>query len=242
MINLEQFGIQPGNDGADRLPVEASWSKASEFFWRAKILLDSLSDEVLREIVPHLEQQSGRWHPTGFMVFPLGIHKELGSLRLHIWPKGLRRVAPKGDTIHDHSWHLASRVLVGVYNEEFYSVEESDTLPDTEYARRESGLLRVFRTDYNPGSADVLITDGACVKVKLVEPRSIKAGNLHTIEAGVFHRHTILQDELAAALVLNSPTLGGLKQRILIDGPTDPINEYRQVISLEEKLKTKSQL
>lgn len=61
-----------------------------EFFDQAGFALETFSAIAQEEIIPHLEEYEATWHPSGFMVFHLGIHPTLGNLRFHVWPKGLR--------------------------------------------------------------------------------------------------------------------------------------------------------
>ncbi len=96
MLFLERAGIQTNIQQIHQFTSEECISRASEFFERASIMLDELSVPVLDNINPILENYSGRWNPMGFMVLPLGSHPELGILRLHIWPRNLRKLTPKG--------------------------------------------------------------------------------------------------------------------------------------------------
>ena len=90
MNRLSKLGFSVVNGNvlrhAERQPVERD-----EFFSASACLLPDLADAVCADIMPSLENAYGRWHPSGFMVFPLGTHPELGTLRLHIWPDGARQ-------------------------------------------------------------------------------------------------------------------------------------------------------
>lgn len=172
MLFLERAGIQTDIQQIHQFTPEEGLLRSSEFFERASVLLDKLRVPVLDNIHPILENYRGRWNPMGFMVVPLGSHQELGILRLHIWPKDLRKLTPKGEPIHNHAWHLASTILAGVYSDDIY-VLESEPYPIDENQRKEWGLLRVFSVGFGD-TGGTLETAGTCVRVVLREHRDIK--------------------------------------------------------------------
>ncbi len=242
MTTLEQFQGRPEIDVAHVLSVEPSALSPHEFSEKAFQTLGLLSAHVMEEIIPNLENRSGLWHPNGFMVFQLGTKPDLGTLRLHIWPKGLRQMNKRvnGDTIHDHAWHLASRILQGTYTDEIYDVSEVP-FQISEEGRAQQGLFRLFRVKYDPESHESLATDGTLVSAVLREHRVALSDEHHFIEAGVFHKTTIPEDKFVATLVLNSPTVEKAGPRILIDGPAELISEPRKAIIKEELLFAKNQ-
>lgn len=240
MLFLERAGIQADIQQIHQFTSEDRLLRASEFFEHASAMLNELAVPVLDNINPILENYTGRWNPMGFMVIPLGTHQELGILRLHIWPKDLRKLTPKGKPIHNHAWHLASRILSGVYSDDIYVVRVLEYYPADENQRRERGLMRVFSIGFGD-TGGILETDGSCVKVVLDEHRIVNAGEHHLIEQGVFHRTTIAHDKFVATLVFDSPTLASSKSQILIDGPADPITEQRELITAEDVATVKHQ-
>src|SRR3989344_4544091 len=147
---LEELGVKPGNDMQHSRMADLSLFPPDNFFEQAEILVTKASPIVLGKVVPHLEDYPGRWNPGGFMVFPLGIHHVLGSLRLHVYPEGMPRNTPQGPNIHNHAWHLFSNVLVGSYTDTLYALEPSGRTTDPEAIYPGSGLLRVFETRRNP--------------------------------------------------------------------------------------------
>ena len=162
---------------------------------------------VLEEVVPHLEEYEGRWNPGGFMVFPLGVHDVLGSLRFHVYPKGIpREIDQGGPNIHNHGWHLISNVLVGHYRDTLYALENQGVVLGSNSQLGEKGLLRLFHTRRNVGGNDMLVTDGRVVRPVPTLNREVPAGNIHTIEANIiYHLTTISENQLTATLVLDSP-------------------------------------
>lgn len=241
MLFLERVGIQTDIKETHQFTTEERRIGSGEFFERATVMLDELSGSVLENILPNLENFSARWNPMGFMVFPLGSHPELGILRLHVWPRNLRKLTPKGEPIHNHAWHLASRILTGVYSDDVYTVTEHKPDPIDESQRRQRGLLRVFSVGYG-NTGGILETDGSCMRVELKEHRIVEANQHHFIEEGVFHNTTIAHDKLVATLVFDAPTLASIRSKILIDGPTDPITEVREVITSQDITTVKNQL
>lgn len=240
MLFLERVGIRADIDQIHKFTSEDHLLRASEFFEHASVMLDELATPILDHINPILENYSGRWNPMGFMVLPLGSHEELGVLRLHIWPRGLRKLTPKGEPIHNHAWHLASRILIGVYSDDIYAIRGSESYLADEDQRREQGLMRVFSIGFGD-TGGTLETDGLCIRVVLDEHREVNAGEHHSIEQGVFHRTTIAHDKFVATLVFDSPTLASSKSKILIDGPAHPITEQREPITAEDIVTVRNQ-
>lgn len=201
MKTLDQFGIIPDlNTSPARSPL---WSKLDHSTHSEQAL--NMLSEIARVLQPTVATQlatyGGRWHPAGFMIFGLGRHPELGFLRLHVWPDIPRDAAPKGETIHDHSWSIASLALAGTYRDSIYAVEEQGSVDTTEPLP--TGVLRVFTAPYRSDGSQTIHTDGSCVTADAVLERSVPASQPHTIEPGVFHRPTIPCEDFAATLVFS---------------------------------------
>lgn len=45
---------------------------AGDFFEQATDLLEPLRDVIAADVIPHLDEQNGRWHPSGYLVAQLG--------------------------------------------------------------------------------------------------------------------------------------------------------------------------
>jgi hypothetical protein len=114
----------------------------TEFFAQAEDFLAKSTGEVIGDAVPQLAELEGRWHPLGFAVVPLMVREDGSSLRLHVWPEGLRRGhSLEKPAIHDHAWHLISRVLTREpYQDTRYDVQPVSDMPHTEEERRSRGL------------------------------------------------------------------------------------------------------
>lgn len=100
--SLEEIGFKSGYDTRHLQRGDPQVLLPNRFFDQAYALLEKAEPIVLDGVVPNLEQYSGRWNPGGFMVFPLGVHEVLGSLRLHVYPRGIPRETDQGPNIHNH--------------------------------------------------------------------------------------------------------------------------------------------
>lgn len=250
--SLEALGFQPGHDVAHKVLISPTDLPAGAFFDRANNLLDKAGPVVLNEVIPQLEKFDGRWNPGSFMVYPLGVHKELGSLRFHVYPQGMPRETEQGPNTHNHAWHLFSRVLVGDYTDTIYKLENHGLVTDANSKLAEAGLLRLFQTRRNTNGRDVLVTDGTVVKPIPVEDRAVAAGGVHTIEATrVYHLTTIPSEVLAATLVLDSPAFGNTTDVLIsstspqlagCDNPLVEISRIRRDIDQTTTVLAKNQL
>lgn len=229
---------KPGEDAAHAIRAERQIDAAA-FFREATGILNARAMQVTDEVLPNLEHYPGKWHPLGFMVYPMGIIPEVGILRLHIWPAGLRMARGTGPGIHDHGWHLASKALKRVYFDEIHDLHKVDA--PNEKARVAAGGLTSFTVQYEQGKPDGLMPDGDTFVTEISEYRAVPAGDIHTIEAGVFHVSSIPEDRVAATLALDSLALG-FSPRVLLNAPAEPIYDNRQVITTEQAEYAKRQL
>lgn len=217
---LSEFGVTTGSDEQHAWLADAAEFDQQEFFTAANELLEEISPAVVGEVVPRLEAYSGRWNPVGFLVFPLGLHETLGSLRLHVWPSGMRKSSAHGPNIHYHAWHLASKVLAGTYQDTIYDINEP-TLSEADQA------LFLYELKSRAKGWDVMGTDGSKVIARPVQKRRVEEGEIHTIEAGYFHLPKIPLSELVATLVIDSPAFSD-NTGVLIDGSGGEISRQRK--------------
>lgn len=241
MKTLNELGFIIGADEAHQQKINQRDFTSEYFFEYAEPLLKKLNEVVISEIIPSLEKYSGKWHPLGFMVFPLGIHNELGSLRLHIWPEGKRVKIDGGSGIHNHGWYIASYVVAGTYSDERYRIKEvADKIMPNEQLPKD--LLRVFQATKRSGLPDALTTDGSVVKIVSSDKIEMTAGKIHKLEPKVFHLPTISDYQLAVTLVLDSPSLGD-KPKILIQRDSvEPIYNPRPKIKEKDAIRAKEQI
>ncbi|MGH7196731.1 MAG: hypothetical protein ACREGJ_03115 [Candidatus Saccharimonadales bacterium] len=244
MISLEQYDIQPGRGSASLQQSERGHLPVGEFFDQAVDLLPAIDETLKSDIIPSLEQREGRWHPSGYMVYPLGTHPTLGSLRFHIWPAGMRlredREGPLRD-VHDHVVHIASIAAKGTYSDNIYRVEAHGSgVSDEEVAAR--GLLRVFMPPSDKSGSEAMTTDGRVVRAYEIGRRVVPQGNTHTIEVGVFHAPTIPEDEIGATLSFSSYRVALAGPHILVGGSTEPIVGQKRLVTPEQAAMVKEQL
>lgn len=237
---LDAFGLRRGVDVQHKLLADQKIFEPNRFFENSLVLLNKIRPIILDEVIPKLEEYSGRWNPGGFMVFPLGLTEDSSSLRLHISPAGARRDILNGPFIHNHGWHLASLVLAGIYSDIIYSVEQ---IP-ANVVEPGDELLQIYETIRNSDGKDSLVTSGTMVIVKPTESRSIKAGNCHTIEAiNTYHKPTTPSEKLAATLVLDSPAFTNTTHVLLnAIGDNKPIKRQRLSLDRESVETAKKQL
>lgn len=202
-------------------------------------ILRDLRSEVFDKTVPNLEQFDGQWHPLGFMSFKLGTITDFGTLRLHIWPKDLRRQSPRGPKIHDHAWHLSSLVLSGTYTDTLYEVEEVAGAY-TETQRNAADLLRVYRPKLQTTST-FLDTDGTCAKATPYQTREIPADRTHVIPVHTFHTTDVPTAIFAATLMIESPRYND-STCILMDTPVGPLTDARNPMPIDDIYYAKEQL
>lgn len=229
MKPLEALGIRHGSDVKHSHLADPRQFEPGRYFDNARTLLIQVTPIVLERVVPKLEEYAGRWNPGGFMVFPLGLTEDGSSLRLHVSAAGMRRDVLNGPFVHNHGWHLASRVIAGEYSDQIIDVQSQ---PDATATDPSNGLLRLYETRRGEGGLDQLVTDGTLVKATPIEERTVHAGEFHTIEAiTIYHLPTTPSEQLAATLVLDSPSFTKTTH-VLLDN-SKPVTVERQRRALE---------
>lgn len=234
-MSLEALGIRSGEDVQHRQRAQLADYPPACHLPLAEDLLRRAAPIIVSEVVPNLTNYPVRWNPGSFMVFPLGMHDHLGSLRLHVWTAGLRETS-HGPNIHEHGWHLSSLVLAGPYTDNLYQLEQVQKPPG------EEGLLRLYMTERGQGGHDALTTDGALVGPRIIAERSIPQGQIHHIEAGVYHFTTVPLDRLVVTLVVDSPAFVEATGVLLDRGSPTKINRRRISVERSHVLLTREQI
>lgn len=151
------------------------------------------TDEAILAIDPTKVEQA-IWHPSQFLVVhatPLEAVQS-GQLRFHIWPTGIDRCDAD---IHNHSWHLASKVAIGSYVE--YQPEVTP-----EKREREAQLMQ-YASSSVPGMLHSQQRSAEhAVRVKMGDLQRYVEGTVHTLPAGVFHQTPINDEEPLVTLAL----------------------------------------
>jgi len=235
------LGFELRADEAHEQVIDPEDTDTELFFEVAEALLDKATPAVQTEVIPELESYKGRWHPLGFMVYPLGVHPEIGSLRLHIWPITFRETIAGGSGIHNHAWNIASRVVAGEYTDARFQIDETTTLPADKTLP--ANWLRVFMPKKVAGEPDCLSSDGTIVSVRNEGEVRVSAGWNHRLVPEEFHLPTIPLTRLASTLVLDSPSFG-YPPSILIGGTRGPesFHNARPIISVVEARAAKEQI
>ncbi|HTE22299.1 MAG TPA: hypothetical protein VK674_04635 [Candidatus Limnocylindria bacterium] len=248
--SLQKYGFDPSLAERARLHRERNILYADEFYERAGNDLAIYRQIVVGEVIPHLEEYEGNWHPSGFMIFHLGMHPELGSIRLHIWPKGLRMREDRGagklgdvydGDIHDHGWFVIAEALAE-YKDTIYKVGFGPR-SFTEEELVTSGLFAVHSVSYFENGLVGLTELPFVGRVRAApsEQRTIQPTDLHLLTPGQFHAPTIPDDELAATLAINSHReIPG--PHVLLQGRMQTLLRPRPSVTTEHKLLAKAQL
>ena len=117
-------------------------------------------------------------HPAGFLVLYIidPKQREHGQLRLHIWPVD---IDPSKSDIHYHTWHLASKVLLGVYQESLPVVRIVDK-EDSQY-----GAYQISHCKDDIGGLQVVPDRHAHMQDGLVKKYDVN--DIHYLPAGEYH-------------------------------------------------------
>lgn len=159
------------------------------------------------------------WHPLGFVSLPL---KEGNgwALKLHYWPKGVRKPKSPDWQIHDHRFHIESRVLYGTIGNWIYRIEEG-------------GDSRLFPVSYS-GKDSILESNGLPVTAILEKEDYHKAGTVYEISRSVFHQAYVPLDSSVMTIVLQTDFV---EKPPFVVGKNDvPIETYKRTCYDQSKL------
>ena len=175
---LLDLGFETGNDLAHEELVD--FMEPEEYRDKAYKMLDGVHG-IFESLVEQIDDFADRWNPNGFMVFPLGVHRTLGSLRLHVYPERDSKELQSDPEIHSHAWHLASLVLgSGDYRDYTFALND-------EPSRDSQTPHRVYKSRRGEDGVDYQTSDGTDVFPEITETRVIPPGQKHFIPAGLHH-------------------------------------------------------
>ncbi|WP_405432285.1 hypothetical protein [Micromonospora sp. NBC_00617] len=160
---------------------------------------------------------SGSWHPNGFAVFEVEFVEGLGLIRLHVWPQHLRPALDGHPEIHQHSFHLYSRIICGTYLENQFEISEVNR----ERENSADDHLRTYQVAPTGRGGPDIVQEGdrPMVARPLFDSDLIfSSGSWHDLPAGVFHSTPIPVDTFCATLAVLSPHLPGVAD-ILVGKP-----------------------
>lgn len=241
--SLQALGFRTGHDIQHANLTNGRLMPAHVFFEKADDVIERAAPIVIEEVIPHLEDFPGRWNPGRFMVFPLGIHAELGTLRFHIYPDGEPENTGNGPFTHNHGWDLYSRNIVGdPYTDIIVDLIGQGIITDPDFKPGEKGLFRLFETRRSPAGRDVLVTDGSVVKAVPIRERVVPVGSSHTIVADtVYHKPTTSFTGISATLVLDSHSISSTT-RVLLPSNEPRMDRQRRTVTKDEAQRAKGQL
>jgi hypothetical protein len=162
--------------------------------------LRSVASTVFERILAKERPVGAVDHPLDFVCIPL-VRTRRSGLCGHVWSS--HRGAP---TIHAHSWHLYSEVILGSITNEVFRV-----------IRRPGGEYHVVRVQ-TADRTDLLTPTGAtaCVADQMTE--ICRVGGSYTLEPGTFHRSTPVSEGLTLTLV-QAKVLAGHHDQVLVRSP-----------------------
>ena len=160
-------------------------------------------------------------HPLGFFLFRVWTTDAV-TLRLHYWPAKLRPQPVALTPIHDHVWHLRSRVLLGQLTNIVVEVE------DQRSGEYDLGVItQIDRQDaVSPTDRRVAIRR---------EIRSIHAaGDYYELVPGIFH-FTEVPDNNATATIVRSEVMQSGGPRTLLPHGVGGHSPERHVLEVVDR-------
>jgi hypothetical protein len=173
------------------------------------------SSELRRGVLAFLESEpsDARWHPYGFVKFPLTSDPS-ERISIHVWHPHLRRPQAPPHICHSHGWLLESTVIVGALTDRRYAVTAST-----------SGEACLFSVSYE-GDASIARKTSQFVTVHPRGRTVCQTGDTYQIPRDDFHT-TELPGLLTVTAIrnVNDPVGAGCTIR----SRTDPdVLEYRR--------------
>lgn len=150
-------------------------------------------------------------HPLDFVCIPIVRTSRIG-LCGHIWSSG-----SSAPTIHSHSWHLYSEIVLGaITNEVFRAIPQP------------TGDHQVIRVR-SAGLTDTLFPGGPSVRVNPESNDVFQVGDSYALDADTFHRSTPATSHLTLTLV-RAVVLDGHHDQILVRSPGSVRTTRRELL------------
>jgi hypothetical protein len=150
-------------------------------------------------------------HPLDFVCIPI-VRTPRAGVCGHIWSN-----TSAASTIHAHSWHLYSEVVLGAITNEVFQVSEQQ---DGDYQ-----VLQV-RT---AGLTDRITSTSSTIRVSGTSTELCRDGSSYTLSASTFHRSTPIAAGLTLTLV-KATMLAGHVDQILVRRPRSVETSRRQLL------------
>jgi hypothetical protein len=172
---------------------------------------DFLSDLRLDDVLAAVDPLEIRWHPNGFVVAYTSIHFEGVAARLHCWPAQNRIEVDGHPPIHNHVWHLCSKVLLGTYVEQLYELSPADP---------RSKRFEVYDVSYLDRTLSRISPSGQFVAATVSPPIEYSSGEFHQLRTGAWHATRLDVPLSAVTVMLRSKAMSGFPN--LLDVPGRP--------------------
>lgn len=130
-----------------------------------------------------------RVHPLGFWYLKIKI-SDLFMVRMHVWTEKNRSNSFVENDIHQHSFHLVSRVLLGNIDNRLFNFVPNQAGSEVEYKIQYSGL----RTTINP--------TGRVGYLSKIAQFSSPAGTSYELDAGIPHEITITKHPCVTSVLM----------------------------------------
>ncbi|WKX09454.1 hypothetical protein [Streptomyces sp. NL15-2K] len=217
------------------LPVRSDDLQHLRFLNRAAATTDRCLDDTVAAIRAG-ELGRGMWHPTGFATFEVAQVAELGLVRVHFWPVGLRRQLSGHPPIHQHCFRLFSRVLAGEYRESQYRPLSRTGAAERQGTHADGRLLRTYevRDTGVMGKDEVHDTGEDLYVIPTVRSLRFPAGSWHEVAVNTFHATPIPRSRFCATLAVLSLPVAGARDVLLGQPGFGPASHTRRVVSDEE--------
>jgi hypothetical protein len=107
--------------------------------WFASPVDSQWPHQLAKIIRPFEASLTPTWHPLGFIHVKLAQGEVNDSFRMHVWSSAYRDSREQGEKIHDHLFHIKSRVVFGSIKNVRY-----------QFIPKVGGGHRVVQVDYAP--------------------------------------------------------------------------------------------
>jgi hypothetical protein len=144
--------------------------------------------DLVKMFIQDYERLSAVWHPLGFINLKMMDHGCV--LRCHIWQPRWPQNVKIYPVIHNHTWHVQSRLLMGSVKNELFDVSSGTASP----------THQIYRIEYD-GALDRIISTGRHVRADLRSVDIINVGERYGVPIGEFHRTSVIDGRAASILV-----------------------------------------
>lgn len=160
-------------------------------------------------------KRTPRLHPNGFVQLDLNAS---GTMRLHVWPETPLPAQKTHHPIHDHSFDMASVVLVGkLHNETFNTYSAYSLMGDPAYIEHRG--VRVA------GNDTVLQSTKNRVRLTLPFTEIVLPGQSYNLSQKTLHNSVAYG---LTATIMTKFNLSSYGPRVMVPEGIEPDNVYRR--------------